>query len=320
MPDYRGLQECYWKFGIESDSMLAPSATVKTAAPSTFYSFGYSSMPQFSINEQPVPIMSLGSYRLFNSYPGIRDYTLRAEVMIGHWAFMKYAMRSALLGGYKGLPVMAIAFGSMDTFSTGFNWIARYCMIRELAFAFSPGQPIRATIDFVPLFIELTGTQLALTEEEVSTAGGEILGWDNLAWTVGGTDNSHWLEGVNMSISNGIRPIGQRRNLGDDNPLSRVRRANVPTSESVNVNYNLVADYFPGSAYSGDNSTLLGQVVLNANNSDSGGHKQMAITIDHNRLANVNLQGGQIGDTLNFSTSTLSGVVSITGTGDALPS
>ena len=327
MPDYRGLQECYWGFGFETAGgtanmrMLEPSATAAPAAPSTFNAIGYSSMPQFSINEQPAPIMSLGSYRLFNSYRGIRDYSLRAEITIGNWQFLNMAMRSAAgqYGSsnslYKGLPVMAIALGSMDTYSSPFNWIARYCMIRELSFSFAPGQPIRATLDFVPLFIELTGaSQLALSEENVRMAGGEILGWDNMAWTAGGQDLSHWLEGINISISNGFRPIGQRRNKGDNNPISRVRRTIVPTSEQVSVNYNLAADIEPALMYGGANSTLWGTVTMDAYNNDSGGSSQMLVTIDHNRLANMSMQGGQIGETLNFSASTLSGIVAITGT------
>ncbi len=66
--------------------------------------------------------------------------------------------------------------------------------------------------------------------------------------------------------------------------------------------------------YGGANSTLWGTVTMDAYNNDSGGSSQMLVTIDHNRLANMSMQGGQIGETLNFSASTLSGIVAITGT------
>lgn len=327
MPDYRGLQECYWLWkwettqgSAQNNCMLAPSATTSPPNSGGFTALGYSSLPSFSINEQPVPIMSLGGYRLFNSYKGIRDYSLRAEITIGYWEFLNLAMRGAITNipagtatRYKQLPVFSLAFGSMDTYGSPLNWVARYCMIREMGISYEPGMPLRANLDIVPLYVEYQGANQQIDENTISSIGGDVIGWADMEWTVGGNNYTPWVTGINFSVSNGLQPIGQRRDKGDDNPLSRVRRAIVPTHEQVSVQYSLPAELPQSLINDSCNSTLWGTVVLDAHDESCSDGKQMKVTIEHNRLAGLNLAGGQIGQTLNFSASTLSGILSITG-------
>jgi len=332
-PDYRGIQECYWQFGFETGStanamMLSPAnATASTTVPTLGF-LGYSSFPQVSVNNNPVPIFSAGAYRLLNSYQGVKDFSIRASMTIGNWQFMQLAMRNASVAGsstYKGLPVLCLGFGSLSDPYYGvdnvdFNWRARYALIKSLTFSYAVGRPITVTVEFVPLYIETTTYSApSITESDMEdalvVAGGEVLGWDNLVWEPGGTDNSHWLTSVDVTFTNGIEPIGQRLNLGANNALSRVRRSLNPTSEAVSVSYGMAAELATALRDGSMTADLWGTVTLTADNTAAGGGSSMILTIDHNRLAAESTAGGQNGQLLTWSASTLSGLIAITGTG-----
>lgn len=326
---WRGSQEAIWRFGVEESGRLDSGATSLPSCPS-LSAVGVSSVPTISNGENPIPIYSIGAYRMLDSRKGIRDYTISADLTIGNYQFLRYALRSSGLGanGVKSLPALAMGIGAMDVYGDSFAWLARYCLIQDLTFNFQVGQPVTANVTAVPLLLDFTETDGAATalkavstsETDILTAAGDILAWDNLDVSVGadasgsgGTDFSTYIESVSVRFQNQIDRVGQRRDKGDDKPWSRIRQALVPLNESVSVTYHMgdkLANQFRiGSA----NATLWGQTILNAHNDDNGlsGTKSLKITINHNRLSNEQLNGTQAGQRMTFNAETLSGFVTI---------
>lgn len=326
---WRGSQEAIWRFGVEATGRLASNATSLPACPS-LNAVGVSSVPTISNGENPVPIYSIGAYRMLTSRKGIRDYTISADLTIGNYLFLRYGLRSSGLGtnGVKSLPALAMGIGAMNSYGDAFAWLARYCLIQDLTLNFRVGQPVTANVTVVPLLLDFTETDAAATalknvttsEADILAAAGDILAWDNLDVTVGadssgsgGTDFSTYIEGVTVRFQNQIDHVGQRRDKGDNKPWSRIRQALVPLNESVSVTYQMGDKLANAFRIGAADSTLWGQTVLHAHNDDNGipGTKSLKITIDHNRLSNEQLNGTQAGQRMTFSAETLSSFVEI---------
>lgn len=319
---WRGSQEAYWMFGVETTGRLPGSATATTACP-TLDAVGVSSLPSVQNGENPTPIYSIGSYRMLSSRKGIRDYTISANLTIGNVAFLKYALRSSGLGtnGYKGLPALAMGIGALNTYGEGFAWLARYCFIQDLTFNYSVGQPVTCQVTLVPQYLDFTEADAQATalknavntDAAILAATGDILAWDNLDVTIGGTDFSEYIESVSVRFGNQLDRAGQRRDKGDNNPLSRIRQAIVPINETCSVTYTM-GDKLANSFRTGTaDATNWGKVVLHAHNDDNGlnGTGDLKIEVDHNRLSSEQMQGTQAGSRIQFSAETLSGFIKI---------
>lgn len=326
---WRGSQEAYWMYGVELAGRLPGSATSITApACPTLGAVGISSLPSVQNGENPVPLYSIGSYKLLTTRKGIRDYTINADLTIGNSGLLRYALRSSGLGttGYKGLPALAMGIGALDTYGEGFAWLARYCFIQDLNFTFQVGQPVTCQVTLIPQYLDFLETdaqatalmEAVNTETAILAATGGVLAWDNLEtqMDVGGSravDFSEYMESISVRFSNQIDRAGQRRDKGDDNPLSRIRQALVPLNESCSVSY-VMGDKLANAFRTGScNSTDWGKTILHAHNDDNGcsGTDSLKITLDHNRLSSEQMQGTQAGQRMKFTAETISGFITI---------
>ncbi|RYX84230.1 hypothetical protein EON83_11075 [bacterium] len=334
----RGGQGGFCKFGLETNNgasgagMLKPgvldaSEGVYPAAPTLLSHVGYTDQPTFQIGQNGGEFRGIGTYRALKLTKGRRDVSVRTNMRIGNYQFLRYGLRSAGVGGsstYKGLPVMCVAGGSYDEFDEGFCWLARYALMREFSFTFTdgPNSPVTANSELWALGLDRLGAAQASTGVTATTgsnslyvAGGEPLLWQHARWLIPYqnklTEFKSVLKSVTVTVTNELERVNCNFDWGDDKPGSRTPIYINPLAESVKVSYTLHDMLPPEFLDATANATNMGQIVLEATDAKAGGTKTMTCVIDNNLINNFSMQGVAPTAKLDFSMDTMSSFISI---------
>ncbi len=324
----RGGQVGFAKFALETNNgtggagMITPGVETLPAAPSSLANIGYCDVPTFQIGQNGGEIRGVGAYRALKLTKGRRDVTVRQQMRIGNYGFLRYGLRSAGLGGtstFMGLPVLCVGGGALDQFGAGFSWLARYALMREFSFTFTdqPNSPVTASAEMWAIALDRVGAAQATTglPAALVTAGGEQLMWQHARWLldVGGdlTEFKSILKSVTVTVTNELERVNTNFDWGDDNPLSRTAIQITPLSETVKVTYQLHDMLPPDFLDAAANSTNMGAIILEATDAKAGGSKTMTCTIDNNLINGFSLQGVAPNAKMEFSMDTMSSFITI---------
>lgn len=327
----RGGQAGFLKFGLEA-GMIAPGTLDASvgefpAAPTNLAQVGYCDIPTFQFGQNGGEFRGIGAYRALKLTKGRRDVSVRTSMRVGNYSFLRYALRSAGLGGtstYKGLPVMCLAGGAYDQFDEGFSWMARYALMREVSFTFTdaPNSPVTANAEAWAIGLDTdgaaqsaVGVTAATGANSIYAAGGEALLWQHARWLINYngvlTEFKSILKSVTVTITNELERVNCNFDWGDDKPGSRTPILINPLSESVKVSYTLHDKLPPEFLNAAANSVDMGAIILEASNAKAGGSKTMTCTIDNNLINNFSMQGVAPTAKMDFSMDTMSSFISI---------
>jgi hypothetical protein len=334
----RGGQSCFFKFGLETNNgnsgagMIAPGAvdTLSGAlpdAPTGLAHVGYTDVPTFQIGQNAGEIRGIGAYQALKLTKGRRDISVRTNMRIGNYSFLRYALRSAGLGSTstcKGLPVLCLAGGAFDEFGEGFSYQARYSLIREMSFTFqdAPNSPVTATMEAWAVGLDRSGAAevaagrtAASGTNSLYATGGEALMWQHARWLMNNgttlTEYKHILKSVTVTVTNELERVNCNFDYGDDKDGSRTAIVITPLSETVKVSYTL-HDMLPATFLdAAAKSTDMGTIILEATDAKAGGTKTMTCTLANNQLNNFSLQGVAPGAKLDYSMDTMSSFITI---------
>lgn len=307
--------ETYLHFKAQTSRLVTPTTVADPAAQTSIITpVGVASFPGTTFGEGFRPVEGIGDSRDQGFVPGVREYGARIRAEIADGAFLAHAIRSRLTsagamtagGLYKGMQLLTLEAGIDPAFDDAHNYQFIDGMINSLRLDIAENQNVVADMD-VWAAVALT----ANTGQTPVLAPADVLYWSELTFSIGGTDYKPLLSRVSINVSNSLRRIGQRNQmgaLGSELAISRTPLSINPGQEKLQLSYGLY-DRAPAAMGLGD----WGTITARAEQPGTGaGRKFLQIVISHAHRDRLEGQQATAGNWITYNLTAASRQIAIT--------
>lgn len=180
---------------------------------------GYTNSPGYTRPNALAEVRSAGM-RAVAKYVGGRPEPVQSVTMTlgdaaGVYGFLQQAFASEGAGTHMCMPVIASAVAYLNQCGASgqaYQRLGRYGQINRLSVNFRLGQPVTASVEIWPLYINPSGgaTMPTVTPAAIRTAGGEVFMYADAALSFGSDDYTAHLRSFTITIDNLLTREGQR--------------------------------------------------------------------------------------------------------------
>lgn len=314
-PNYRVGMQGYLAYAPQAAAYCGPAVILDPAVVGSVNNFvGPCDNPGWQLSEGTRPVQGIGESLDVGVVDGRREFSMSTRLQIANAQILTQAIRAHtepdVAGSVKGLPRLTIETGADAAFADAdlaYQGLDALC--NSLRIEYAENQPVQADMEFWPI----ARIPQPTPQSPWNTGGypsGQILVWQHMTWSFGGTDYKNILSRASITLNNNLERVGSRAMLGvgaSELNISRTPYAIVPKLESLQVQYTLY-DQIPNAV-----TRNLGAVTLYAVQPGVGaGRNYLQVVITNNLLSQRSQTQGPANQMMMFSASTASYAIAIT--------
>ena len=310
---YRGAHEGYLFYGNQASKLVASNAVADPVAQATATCVGIGPFPSVTNSHNQQPVQGIGSGRVIAYVPGRREATIRAsQLQFADGTFLLNAVRNhaapSTAGTVKGLRLFTCEYGTDTAYANSLAEQGIDCLMNTMRFDAAENQPLSADVEIWPQCIITQSTP----KTAPAVAASDILLWQYLSWSIGGTDYHPILARVSVSVSNNLSREGMRQKTlsgGNEIAISRTPYVIVPHIETIQVQYTL-RDRLPSTLRTAEN---WGAVTIRAEQTGTGaGRDYFQAVITNNFLNTESFQQAAANQQLSFTVDVPADAIALT--------